>query len=59
MGECQIHWESLALLALDGSVWRTSLRTGTEFLNQRIVTGLLESMPSEDHSHVSPTLSIH
>lgn len=54
-GGCQIRWESLALLALDGSMWRMSLKTGKEFLNQRIVAGLLESMPSKDHPHISPT----
>lgn len=59
MGEGQIRWESLAVLALDGSVWRTSLKTGTEFLNQKIVTELPESVPSKGHPHVSPTITIH
>ena len=36
-GECQIRWESLALLALEGSVWRTSLKTGKEFLDRKSV----------------------
>lgn len=39
-------------------VWRTSLRTGMEFLNQRIVTGLPESVPSKGHPHISPTLTV-
>ena len=34
-GECQIRRESLALLALEGIAWRTSLKTGKEFLNQK------------------------
>lgn len=33
-GRCQIRWENLAVLAVDGSVRSPSLKTRKEFLNQ-------------------------
>lgn len=51
-GECQVSWKNVTLLALEGSVWRTSPKTGKELLSLKEVAELLESLHQVPFTHL-------